>query len=365
MTNVAGVIPRSLGVAALAAVIAAACGGAAPAQTGLRLERVVGGLDSPLGLTAPRSEPERLYIVEQPGTIRVFENGRVRPTPFLDIRNLVRSGGEQGLLGLAFHPRYAQNRRFYVNYTDTNGDTRVVEYRSNGTHAIESTRRQLLFVDQPYSNHNGGHLAFGFGGKLYVGLGDGGAAADPENRAQNLGSLLGKMLTINVDRRGARPQIAGSGLRNPWRYSFDRRTGDLWIGDVGQNAWEEVNFTPRRSRGLENYGWDAYEGRSRFEPKRPSRGRLVFPVAVYPLGGGNCAVTGGFVYRGAAVPAARGRYFYGDFCAGTVWSLVRTRGGARVRREPFEVDNLASFGEDARGELYLVSLAGSVYRLAR
>jgi glucose/arabinose dehydrogenase len=292
------------------------------------------------------------------------EGGRVVRT-FLDIRSLVRSGGEQGLFSIVFHPNYAENRRFYINYTDVDGDTRVVEYRSNGRRAILSTRRQLLFVDQPYSNHNGGGLAFGPDGRLYIGMGDGGSGGDPENRAQNLGSRLGKMLTINVDRRGARPQIDAIGLRNPWRFSFDRANGDLYIGDVGQNAWEEIDYLPRaRLPRLQNYGWDVFEGRARFEDKAPSRGDLVSPIAVYRNSEDGCSVTGGFVYRGSKVGAARGRYFYGDFCSGTIWSLRVVDGRARqLRREPFQVSNLSSFGEDARGELYLVAQGGTIYRL--
>jgi glucose/arabinose dehydrogenase len=288
----------------------------------------------------------------------VLTNGRPTGT-LLNLTGQVSTGSEQGLLSIAFHPRYSRNGRYYVNYTDRNGDTRVVEYR--GSRRL----RTILTVDQPYSNHNGGQNAFGPDGRLYIGMGDGGSGGDPENRAQNLGERLGKLLAINVDRRGARPQIVAYGLRNPWRFSFDRRTGDLYIGDVGQNAWEEVDFTPRRSPGLENYGWDVYEGRARHEDKSPnSSGRLVFPIAVYPLGG-HCAVVGGFVYRGSAVPAARGRYFYGDNCSGAVWSLRVVGGRARsVRREPFRLDGLSSFGEDSRGELYAVTLGGRLYRLA-
>jgi glucose/arabinose dehydrogenase len=330
------------------------------------LQRVVTGLSAPLHLTAPSNQANRLYIVEQAGRIRVVENGRLREEPFLDIRERVRSGGEQGLLSVAFHPRYATDRRIYVNYTDRDGDTRVVEFRTNGDRALTGTARELLFVEQPYPNHNGGLVAFGPDGKLYVGMGDGGAGGDPENRAQNLGSLLGKLVRIDVDQRAARPEIAALGLRNPWRFSWDRTTRDLYIADVGQNAWEEVNFLRRGTRGLVNYGWDVYEGRARYESKPRSRGRLVFPIVVYRNGAEGCSVTGGFVYRGRSVPAARGRYFYGDFCSGIVWSLRVVGGRARqVRREAFRVGDLASFGEDARGELYLVSLSGTVYRLAR
>jgi glucose/arabinose dehydrogenase len=223
----------------------------------------------------------------------------------------------------------------------------------------------LLRIDQPYANHNGGQLVFGPNGLLYIGMGDGGAGGDPENRAQNLGSLLGKLLTLNVDVRGARPRIAALGLRNPWRVAFDRAKGDMYIGDVGQNAWEEVDYRSRvKLARLANYGWDVYEGRASFESKPLGAGELVRPVFVYRNGGGNCSVTGGFVYRGAAVPSARGRYFFGDYCGGIVWSLKIVGGKAtQVRREPFTVDGLSSFGEDARGELYLVAHGGTIYRL--
>jgi glucose/arabinose dehydrogenase len=331
----------------------------------LRLIRVASGFDDPVHVAATRSEPDRLYVVEQAGRIRVLARGRVRAGAFLDIRERVRSGGEQGLFAVAFHPRYAQNRKLYVHYTDRNGDTRVVQYRSNGRRVLERTRRQLLFVDQPYTNHNGGQLAFGPDGFLYLGLGDGGGGGDPENRAQRLSTKLGKILRRNVNRPRSRWQIVGYGLRNPWRFSFDRRTGDLYVGDVGQSAWEEVSFTRRGRAGLENYGWDVYEGRAIYERKQPNpAGRLVMPIAVYPLGGGHCAVTGGFVYRGSRMPALRGRYFYGDYCSGAVWSLrVQSGRATSLRREPFSVALLSSFGESVRGELYLVSHHGTIYRL--
>jgi glucose/arabinose dehydrogenase len=364
------------GIALVAAALAAgaACGSseeeaaspAAPARAAYGFSPAISNLSAPVHVAAPRGERGRLYVVEQGGRIRVFQNGRLREQPFLDITSRVQSGGEQGLLSVAFHPRYAQNRKLYVNYTDTNGDTRVVEFRSNGETVPVGTARQLLFVRQPYPNHNGGQIAFGPDGLLYVGMGDGGAGGDPENRAQNLSSLLGKLLTINVDRRGARPQIAALGLRNPWRFSFDRANGDLYIGDVGQNAWEEIDWVRRASRGAENYGWDVFEGRARYEDKaRNPRGRLISPVFVYGRGDG-CSVTGGFVYRGSAVPAARGRYFFGDYCSGQIWSLRIANGRAvQARKESFRVPDLASFGEDAAGELYAVSISGTVYRFRR
>lgn len=330
----------------------------------LRLAKVVSGLAAPVHLAAPGGEPGRLYVVEQAGRVRVLQDGRLRT--FLDIRNLVSYGGEQGLLSIAFHPSYAQNRRFYVDYTDVNGDTRVVEYRSNGSRALESTRRQLLFVDQPYSNHNGGQLAFGPDGFLYVGMGDGGSAGDPKERAQSLESRLGKLLRLNVDKAGAHWQLVAFGLRNPWRFSFDRATGDLYLADVGQDEWEEIDYRRRGSAGLANYGWDAYEGRERFESGGLNpRGTLVSPVAVYSHVQG-CSVSGGFVYRGGSIPAIQGRYFYGDYCSGVVWSLRVVNGKARgIRREAFTVPGLSSFGESASGELYLIAHSGTVYRLSR
>jgi glucose/arabinose dehydrogenase len=341
--------------------VLAACGGdskeSAPAATGgYRFTQIASGFDSPVNVTAPRGS-SRLYVVEQAGRIRIVENGRISGT-LLNISSQVVSGGEQGLLSVAFHPRFTRNGRYYVNYTAP--ANRVVEYR--GRRAL----RTLLNLPDPYSNHNGGQNMFGPDGRLYVGTGDSGGGGDPDDNAQDLGSRFGKLLAINVDRRGAGWQTVGLGLRNPWRFSFDRRTGDLYIGDVGQNAWEEIDFTRRRSPGLENYGWDVYEGRARHEDKAPNpRGRLVFPIAVYPLGG-HCAVIGGFVYRGAAVPAARGRYFYGDNCSGAVWSLRVVGGRARsVRQERFRLPQVSSFGEDSRGELYAVTLGGGLYRLSR
>jgi glucose/arabinose dehydrogenase len=329
----------------------------------LKLTRVATGLDAPDHLASTPGEPDRLYVVEQPGRIRVIENGRLSPQPFLDITSAVQAGGEQGLLSVAFHPDYADSGLFYVDYTDLDGNTRVVEFEARGSEA-PARKRELLFVEQPYANHNGGQLAFGPDGRLYVGMGDGGSGGDPENRAQNLSERLGKLLSLDVDQRGSEWQIEGYGLRNPWRFSFDRETGDLWIGDVGQGEWEEIDYTPQGEPGIENYGWDVFEGSHLFEDKEPNpRGRLVMPVAEYSHDDG-CSVTGGFVYRGEGIPAAQGRYFYGDYCSGIVWSLAFRAGKAtRIRRHRFRVDALSSFGEDAAGELYLVSLEGNVFRL--
>jgi glucose/arabinose dehydrogenase len=226
-------------------------------------------------------------------------------------------------------------------------------------------RRELLFIEQPYSNHNGGQLVFGPDGRLYVGMGDGGGGGDPEDRAQNLNDRLGKLLSADVAQDDPDWRVEAYGLRNPWRFSFDRLTGDLYIADVGQTDWEEINFLPPDSPGLENYGWDIFEGRARYEDQEPNpRGRLVEPILQYSHDEG-CSVTGGFVYRGEAVPAAQGHYFYGDYCSGYVWSFaVRDGKATNEKRHPFEVDGLSSFGEDLAGELYLVSLGGEIFRLA-
>jgi glucose/arabinose dehydrogenase len=329
----------------------------------LKLTPVATGLEAPVDVTSTASEPDRLYVVEQPGRIRTIVDGKLSPEPFLDITSDVQAGGEQGLLSVAFHPDYESNRLFYVDYTDLNGDTRVVEFHARDGAAPER-KRELLFVDQPYANHNGGQLAFGPDGRLYVGMGDGGGGGDPEERAQNLGERLGKLLSLDVDTAGSDWRIDGYGLRNPWRFSFDRETGDLWIGDVGQGEWEEIDYTPRESPGLENYGWDVYEGTHRFENEDPNpKGRLVMPVAEYSHDHG-CSVTGGFVYRGEAIPSAQGRYFYGDYCSGNVWSLALVDGRAsEVTRHRIQVPALSSFGEDPAGELYLVSIEGKVFRL--
>jgi glucose/arabinose dehydrogenase len=356
---------RVLAAAVLAALLFVPISGASRDRAGLSLRPFLSGLDSPVFLAATKSQPNTVYVVEQGGKILVATGGKLRAKPFLDLTGRIVSGGEQGLLSVAFHPNYAKNHKLYVDYTDRSGDTRVVELRSrNGVAA--KTGRQLLFVDQPYANHNGGQLQFGPDGWLYVGMGDGGSGGDPGNRAQNLASRLGKLLRINVNTRRPVVQVAGYGLRNPWRFSFDRRGGDLYVGDVGQNAWEEIDYTPRSSAGLENYGWRVYEGNHVYQQgQQPSgAGKLVQPIAEYPHSQG-CSVTGGYVYRGASVAAAQGRYFYGDYCSGRIWSL-RVGGGraTELRQESFRVANLTSFGEDARGELYAVSGGGTISKLA-
>ena len=322
------------------------------------------GFDSPVYVTSAPGDPATLYVVEQPGTIKIVRNGSTAGT-FLDIRSRIKSGGEQGLLSVAFHPQYTTNHRFYVDYTDRSGDTRVVEFRSSNGVGNPASARQLLFVNQPYDNHNGGQLQFDGKGYLYVGMGDGGSGGDPENRAQNLKSRLGKLLRINPTRAGSAWQIVGYGLRNPWRFSFDRANGNLWIGDVGQNAWEEVDYRNAARVGrLANYGWSRFEGKSVFDSHKPyvRKGDAISPVLVYSHGAG-CSITGGYVYRGSAVPSVQGRYFYGDYCSGTIWSFKAGNGRLSAATAAGHVSNLSSFGEDGNGELYATSLDGTLYRL--
>lgn len=344
------------------------------------LREIADGLEFPVHLASPPGD-ERLFVVEKVGTIRVVREGEVLEEPFLDLRGEVSGGSEQGLLSVAFHPGYAANGRFFVDYTDRAGDTRVVEYRvsSDPDRADPAPVRIVLEVDQPFANHNGGLLVFGPDGKLYVGLGDGGSGGDPRGNGQNTGTLLGSLLRIDVDdgtpyaippdnpfvgQAGARGEIWAYGLRNPWRFSFDRQTGDLYIADVGQNDLEEVNAEPGDEGGL-NYGWNVMEGTECFRSDDCDRSGLVLPVQEYDHGAG-CSVTGGFVYRGAALPALAGLYFFSDFCSSFVRSF-RLAGGQAVeeRRWPGlePGGRVTSFGEDAAGELYILTREGSVFQI--
>lgn len=345
----------------------------------LAVERVASGLDMPLHLTAPAGD-RRLFIVEQDGRIRIVTNGALLARPFLDISSKIRSGGEQGLLSLAFHPRYAQNGLFYVNYTDRNGDTQVERYKvsSDADVADPASAHQILFVKQPYANHNGGHILFGPDGMLYVGMGDGGSGGDPHRNGQDRGALLGKLLRIDVDQgdpyanppdnpfvqeRGSRPEIWAYGLRNPWRMAFDWETRLLYIADVGQNRWEEVNVQPAAAAGV-NYGWNRMEGAHCYGLPVCTRGGLVEPVIEYNHDDG-CSITGGVVYRGKRLPFVAGHYFYSDYCTGFLRSFTYEN-GVVTGRHTWKVDGLGSvlsFGEDGAGEVYILSSNGSVYRL--
>lgn len=353
--------------------------------SGLRLEQVASGLSSPLYLTAPPSDP-RLFIVEQPGRIRIVRDGQLLATPFLDIRSRIRSGGERGLLSVAFHPDYASNGFFYVNYTDLQGATRVERYQvgSDPDAANPDSAKLILMVPQPFANHNGGLNKFGPDGMLWIGMGDGGGAGDPQRHGQNRQSLHGKMLRIDVNggdpyaippdnpfinSTDTRPEIWALGLRNPWRFSFDRATGDLYVGDVGQNALEEIDVEPA-GEGGRNYGWPIMEGTRCFDP--PSgcdTSGLTLPVLDYGRDAG-CSVTGGYVYRGSAIPGLVGRYLYGDYCSNRVWTFRWQDGVVSEHVELTDdlesterIEGLTSFGEDAAGEFYLVSQGGAVYRI--
>jgi glucose/arabinose dehydrogenase len=353
--------------------------GAAASSAQFRRARVrlvqVAELQQPVAM-AVRPGDRAVYVAEQTGAVRALRAGKVDPTPVVDISDQVTAGGEQGLLGLAFSP---DGRFLYLNFTDTDGDSRVVELTMRGGRADPGSLRLLLRVDDPFANHNGGQLAFGPDRLLYIAFGDGGGGGDPEGNGQSLGTLLGKILRIDprpaggrpyrvpsgnpfAGRGGARPEIWAYGLRNPWRFSFDPATGDLWIGDVGQNAWEEVDHEPARSGGR-NYGWNRREGLHAFEGERPAG--AVDPVIEYGREGGACTVIGGSVYWGRRIPGLRGAYLYGDYCAGWV-RAARVRGGrvAEQRDLGLSVPNLTSFGVDPAGELYAMSLAGPVYRLA-
>ena len=357
---------------------------------GVTLTRISSGLSKPVALTYVPGDG-RLVIVEQTGTVRVVRNGVLDPKgkPLLDVSDRIsRSAGsrdsEQGLLGLAFHPRFAENGRFFVNLTDKKGDTKILEFyvrpdRPITDETVPVSHGEFWSVEQPYANHNGGHLAFGPDGYLYVGLGDGGSAGDPKGNGQNRDAKLGKMWMFDVDifdsldLGAGLPRMIALGLRNPWRYSFDRATGDLWIGDVGQNKFEEVDVlsaAARTSATPTNFGWNPIEGLHCFREPTSDQRAFTPPVIEYDHGDG-CSITGGYVYRGKRLPALAGRYFYADYCTAMIRSLkwngppepVTDIWDWRAALDPDErLANLSSFGEDADGELYLLSLDGDVYR---
>ena len=338
---------------------------------------------------AVRPNDDAIYVAEKRGRVRRVPRGQTgnpgaaESGPVLDLSGEVSTGSEQGLLGLTFSP---DGSKLYVDYTDRAGDTRVVEYQFRDGRADANSARQLLFVEQPFANHNGGQILFGPDGKLYIALGDGGSRNDPDNRAQNLGDLLGKILRIDpqpsggspytvppdnpfVGRSGARGEIWMYGLRNPWRFTWDRQTKDLWIADVGQNRLEEIDFLAAGSPAGANFGWPLLEGTAGLKGSNPPRG--ILPIHEYGRDDG-CSVTGGYVYRGSRVPSLRGVYVFGDACTGTVWGLTQS-GGQMTGQQGLNLDGLSdatgssgfsisSFGEDAAGELYLLSLGGGVYR---
>jgi glucose/arabinose dehydrogenase len=353
----------------------------------ISFSRIARNLSKPVFITHSGDNNGRLFIVEKTGRIRVIRQGTLRGTPFLNLSGKVSTGSEQGLLGLAFHPDYGNNGRFYVNYTDVNGDTVIAEYhRSTDANIADPTGRVLLKIDQPYSNHNGGMLAFGPDGYLYIGMGDGGSSGDPGNRAQSVNTLLGKILRIDVDTQAGGKQYAipagnpyvgktgldeiwSIGLRNPWRFSFDDRTGNLWIGDVGQNRYEEIDRSPAvngvdAGKGL-NYGWRVLEGNACFTPSSGcSTAGKTPPMAVYSHSSG-CSVTGGYVYRGLAYRGLVGGYLFGDFCSGRVWAL-RAHGPASQAPVLMADTNISisSFGEGPDGTMYVTDLgSGDIWAI--
>jgi glucose/arabinose dehydrogenase len=367
-----------------------------PTKVALGLTLVKSGFTAPLLVTGAHDGSNRLFVVEQGGLIRIISGGTTLATPFLDLRGAISSGGERGLLGLAFHPNYPTVPYFYVNFTNVNGNTAIQRYRvsSNPNIADPASAFRILTITQPYSNHNGGNLAFGPDGYLYIGMGDGGGSGDPGNRAQSLNSLLGKMLRIDVDHqssgkryrvptsnpyvgRSGLDEIWSRGLRNPWRWSFDRATGALWIGDVGQNRYEEIDRSLKQGSTpagrAANYGWPVLEGRACYKPATgcSTTGKYP-PLVVYGHSAStanNCSVTGGFVYRGSAYPVLTGVYVFGDFCSGRIWGVglwAHTPATPTLLRGAGASPQLAisSFGEDDANELYVTDLAGGrIYRV--
>ncbi|MCK7595360.1 PQQ-dependent sugar dehydrogenase [Pseudomarimonas salicorniae] len=358
--------------------------GSAAQTVDLRLTELYSGLSQPLFVTHAGDGSGRLFIVEQSGRILVARNGVLQNEPFLDMQTLVSGASEQGLLGLAFAPDFASSGRFYVNYTNLAGGTIISRFTvnpSNPDRVELSAEQPLLAYAQPFTNHNGGWMGFGPDGYLYIASGDGGSGGDPQNHGQRLDTLLGKMLRIDVSgeqmaippdnpfvgQSGAQPEIWAYGLRNPWRASFDRETGDLWIADVGQGRVEEVNFQPGGIAGGRNYGWRVLEGTLCRDSGCSSAG-TVLPVTEYGRDLG-CSVTGGYVYRGSRYPALRGTYLFGDFCSGRVFGLRRVAAGetaASFEREQLASAQLpiSSFGEDEEGNLYLVSYDGRVFLIS-
>jgi glucose/arabinose dehydrogenase len=343
---------------------------------------VATGLDAPVGVTNAGDGSGRLFILEQAGMIRIFQNGNLLPTPFLDIHDQVLSGGERGLLGLAFHPQYSQNGYFYVNYTNLQGNSIIARFQvsaSDPNRADPASEKRLIFVQQPFPNHNGGEVTFGPDGYLYLGLGDGGSQGDPENHGQSLNTLLGKILRIDINHGDpyaippdnpfqgkGKAEIWAYGLRNPWRFSFDPLTGDLYIGDVGQDMWEEIDFLPAGSPGGTNFGWNYREGFHPYSDRTPPQGlQLTPPVAEYSHEFG-CAVTGGYIYRGKQLPEWQGVYLFGDYCSGNVWGLLHAPDGTWQQKQLYQnVGRISSFGEDEAGEIYLTDLTGNLFQLVR
>ncbi|HEX2696750.1 MAG TPA: PQQ-dependent sugar dehydrogenase [Anaerolineales bacterium] len=353
-----------------------------PDSTAYQWIPVVSGLDSPIDIEFLNDGTGRMFVIEQAGRIRVVENSQLLETPFLDITDRVHStGNEQGLLGLAFDPHYKDNGFFYVNYTGQLGATFISRFQvtSDPNIADPNSEKNLLHINQPFPNHNGGETTFGPDGYLYLGLGDGGSAGDPFGNGQSLDTFLGKILRIDVSKGdpysippdnpfvngGGKPEIWEYGLRNPWRFSFDQATGDLYIGDVGQDAWEEIDYVPAGTPGGLDFGWNYREGNHKYIAAEPPASlHLTYPVVEYSHAEGGCSVTGGYVYRGA-MPEWRGIYLYGDFCSGIIWGLIKTDSGWQHQVLFDSSANITAFGQDPQGEIYLASRGGTIYRLGK
>jgi glucose/arabinose dehydrogenase len=339
-----------------------------------RLELVTRDARQPVTVVyAPGDPTQRLFVVERKGTVRVLRGGTLAADAFLDVSDRIATGHpEQGLLGVAFHPGFRDTGRFFVDYTDRKGDTRIVEMRldpRNPDRADPASAREILFIDQPYANHNGGNLVFGPDGKLWVGTGDGGSAGDPQGNAQNRASLLGKMLRIDVDAEKPAPEVVGIGLRNPWRYAFDRKTGDLYIADVGQDRWEWVTVVPAGHLTGHNFGWNVVEGSHCYGSARCDTTGFTLPAVEYGHDAG-CSIIGGDVYRGKALPELDGLYFYSDFCTALLRSFRWQNGRVEDRWDwkraldpESRLAKIASFGLDGDGEFYLVSQDGAIWKL--
>lgn len=397
------ILTLSLGVALAASVALAGCATksepavvgrtepttetSAAVFEGITFDLVAEGLEQPLFATGAGDGSGRLFVLEKTGRIRVVKDGALLEQPFLDLSAKVSTESEQGLLGLAFSPSFAKDGVFYVDYTDASGTTVLSRFLADGETADPASEQILLQVEQPFANHNGGMIAFGPDGYLYVALGDGGGGGDPHGNGQDRSTLLGSLLRLDVRPDaagtadadyaipednpfvgvgGVRSEIWAYGLRNPWRFSFDRLTGDLWIGDVGQNAWEEIDFQPASSAGGENYGWNVYEATHSYPPGAatpPDASAYTTPVIEYDRNAGT-SVTGGYVYRGTAIPGFADTYVYGDFVSGRIWSVSRAGDGTLESLLLAQTEfTISSFGEDDEGELYVVDFGGAVYRM--
>ena len=355
-----------------------------PASFQLSTELLIDGLSNPVQMVDPDDGSGRLFIVQQSGQIMILRDGAVVAEPLLDISGQISTGYEQGLLSMALHPDFGSNGVFFIDYTDGNGNTQVERWQvdaDNPDVADPASAATILTVEQPYPNHNGGLLLFGPDGYLYIGLGDGGSGGDPEGNGQNTGTLLGSVLRIDVDsttgdlpygipednpfvgQEGARGEIWAYGLRNPWRFSFDRETGDLLIADVGQSAIEEVSLAPAGEGGL-NFGWNILEGPECYAVADCDLSGTVLPFFWYGTGESGCAITGGYVYRGDAIPELAGAYLVGDYCSGLLWAVAIADDGSATPSEPVETGlAISSFAEDAAGELYIVDRNGAIYKI--